>query len=50
MRKLRKQLQIAQTVLDHLPKCCNSAFVKEIVLKKMFKKIVIKILLTLLIT
>jgi len=24
----------AQTVLDYLPKCCNSAFVKVIVLKE----------------
>jgi len=39
----------AQTVLDYLPKCCNSAFVKVIVLKENIKKFVIRIL-TLLIT
>jgi len=30
--------QIAQTVLDYLPKCCNSAFVKVIVLNENVKK------------
>jgi len=28
----------AQTILDYLPKCCNSAFVTVIVLKENFKK------------
>jgi len=30
--------QIAQTALEYLPKCCNSAFVKVIVLKENAKK------------
>jgi len=30
--------QIAQAVLDYLPKCCNYAFVKVIVLKENVKK------------
>jgi len=36
--KITAQAQIAQTVLDYLPKCCNSAFVKVIVLKANVKK------------
>jgi len=34
----RVNAQIAQTVFDYLPKCCNAAFVKVIVLKENVKK------------
>jgi len=37
-KTITAQAQIAQTVLDYLPKCCNSAFMKVIVLKENAKK------------
>jgi len=41
LKNNRANVQIAQTVLDYLPKCCNSAFVKVIILKE---NVVIRIL------
>jgi len=38
LKNNRANTQIAQTVLDYLPKCYNSAFVKVIVLKENVKK------------
>jgi len=38
LKNNRANAQIVQTVLDYLPKCCNSVFVKVIVLKENLKK------------
>jgi len=38
LKNNRANAQIVQIVLDDLPKCCNSVFVKVIVLKEDVKK------------
>jgi len=38
LKNNRANAQITQTVLDYLPKCCNSAFMKVIALKVNVKK------------
>jgi len=38
LKNNRANALIAKTVLDYLPKCCNSAYVKVIVLKVNAKK------------